>query len=112
MPESLTVDDVAKWAQQQGNYINSLRICVQFGIPKRLGAQFIRALITHPRIVAEYRREHCINSSGGRSTMLMVHVISISPPQFGPPKPLKRPHKIEVLHQKLRRLNSFMHTLK
>lgn len=99
MLESLIIDDVAKWAQQQGGYINSLRICVQFGISKRLGARFIHALITHPRIVAEHRREHCINSSGGRSTMLMVHVISISRPPFGPPKPLKPPHKNEVLHQ-------------
>lgn len=112
MPVSLTIDDVAKWTQQQGDYINSLSICVQFGIPKRLGAQFIRALITHPRIVAENRREHCINSSGGRSTMLMVHVINISPPPFGPPKPLKPPHKNEIYHQKLKKLNAIMHTLK
>ncbi|MFQ2047769.1 hypothetical protein ACK34J_02275 [Aeromonas veronii] len=109
-------EDVAAWALQQGRFITSLQLCDKFNLSLAVAGRFIRKLITHPRVTAEYKRERCIISDGQAKVMVMVRVIKIARVPMGPPKPAKLPKppkpkvvvipqpKDEVVLKKLRKL--------
>ncbi|WP_279449538.1 hypothetical protein [Aeromonas hydrophila] len=92
-------EDVAAWALQQGRFITSLQLCDQFNLSLAVAGRFIRKLITHPRVTAEFKRERCIISDGNAKTMVMVRVIKVVKVPFGPAKPadLPKPFKTKVV---------------
>ncbi|MEL3922113.1 hypothetical protein V1481_01975 [Aeromonas enteropelogenes] len=82
-------EEVAAWALQQGSFISSLQLCDKFHLSYPAAGQLIRKLITHPRVMSEFKREKCVVNLQQARSMLMVRVIKVNSVPFGPPQPPK-----------------------
>ncbi|MCZ0750097.1 hypothetical protein [Aeromonas enteropelogenes] len=82
-------EEVAAWALQQGSFISSLQLCDKFHLSYPAAGQLIRKLISHPRVMSEFKREKCVVNLQQARSMLMVRVIKVTAVPFGPPKPPK-----------------------